>query len=767
MSLSAPSTETAEDSGPTEDLVVPASSAEPGSQPAAKPAAAAWGRWLRSPVTWLIVFISVYFTVSVANSIVGYLNVQVGGTGAAVDLGTFEQTLTSTSLHFHGPFYEALDCGWSDRCSFLLVHPALVLYPLVPVYAALPSAYTLFVLQSLVVALAAVPLFVLARNITRSSSRALLAAGLYLLWVPVLSSSDHSFHLESFMPLELFTTFLLWERKQFLWGTLAAALSFITLDIAPVMTFFFGLFLFFPLLWVGALALAAHLRAWALGKPAPGGGVDSWPARIVAQLRKPEGWGSLGLMAISVAGYILIRLFVLHFASPLLGVPPLPAQYQLPLTEPNPHFGYGLSALGYQTVPKLEFTFFLFASLGFIPLLVPRTLVLAVSVIAWYSLTEVPSYYQLGGHYTILAAVPLMIGFCYGLSRLPLTPQPQSVPTPASGPEPSTDAWRTSASGVVRPRPGWHVAGGVLLAGVIVLSLLLCPVFPTYAPLDKAFGLKEAPGLPVSLSIVPGFGNIERMIATIPSGAVVAASADLFPYVGNNPRAIPLFAVVNASRLPFNASVPTYLLVDDSAKTSEVAQEFPALTRPLAALGYGVAGVVESSPAGLVLLYEQGFTGSPRLFGPSVASSRVVFPASTFTLGRSGQWATDPSSPYNPVIQSVAAPVVGTSIWIGPDANLVAGNYTVALQMRAIPTSPPNATEESSNAIQVLYGEFGNAVANGHNFTLSQFKTTGWTTVQFTLHLASPVLNFEVYGAVATPYVELKLASMTVTPIVS
>jgi uncharacterized membrane protein len=119
------------------------------------------------------VFVIAFFVFSLYSGIVAYADLQ---TQNSIDTGIFTQALAST-IHGHvAPYYESYDCMVKARCSFLLVHPGLVLYAAVPFYALVPSTLTLFALRAFCVATAAIPLYWLTRRITGSPWKGLLAA---------------------------------------------------------------------------------------------------------------------------------------------------------------------------------------------------------------------------------------------------------------------------------------------------------------------------------------------------------------------------------------------------------------------------------------------------------------------------------------------------------------------------------------------------------------------------------------------------------------
>ena len=343
-------------------------------------ARAAVVRVARAPSTWLAVAVATYALGSFVLANVRLLELNV----TTWDFGIYQQALWSAA--HGGPFYEAADWETGGFGSFLQVHSAFVLYLLVPVYRAFPSPEVLFATQSVLVALAAVPLYFLALDRTGSPKRALLAAVLFLLWAPTIAGSLFDFHIESFLPVELFTVALLYERRSYAAGLAVAALSFATMEVAPVLTFFLAVFFAWPT--AGQLA---RLRGALLGGPrALGAAVRSAATdrRLVA---------SLVLAVASVAAYLLLLDLRTHLLAAEFGFPPFPAANAGYVIGGTPSaLGLELQNLSVGVFPKVEVWLVLYALVGFLPLLAPRSFVVAVPAVAFSVLSANLNYSSIG-----------------------------------------------------------------------------------------------------------------------------------------------------------------------------------------------------------------------------------------------------------------------------------------------------------------------------------------------------------------------------------
>ncbi len=131
------------------------------------------------------------------------------------DLGNMEQTVWNTS---QGRIFAMTNPGTSEFCSRLAFHADFLLVLVVPIYKIFPFTETLLVLQALLVALGAVPVFLIAKHIfcTLRDLIPLFFSILYLLSPIMQRANIYEFHSEvpgtTFL---LFTFyFLLINRKK-------------------------------------------------------------------------------------------------------------------------------------------------------------------------------------------------------------------------------------------------------------------------------------------------------------------------------------------------------------------------------------------------------------------------------------------------------------------------------------------------------------------------------------------------------------------------
>ena len=126
--------------------------------------------------------------------------------------------------------------------------PILVL-PLA-LYAVLPSPATLLVFQSLLLALAALPLFELALEVLRRTDLAMAVAFAYLLYPALQGVNRYDFHVEAFVPILAFAAGLALVRGHFRSFLVAALLLLCTHEYLSVV-----------FLWTGGVVLLYQLLA--------------------------------------------------------------------------------------------------------------------------------------------------------------------------------------------------------------------------------------------------------------------------------------------------------------------------------------------------------------------------------------------------------------------------------------------------------------------------------------------------------------------------
>lgn len=721
----------------------------------------------KHPLFWLGLMVTIFIVISCFSSIVAYDNFR---STSATNEGTISQAVSSATFGHQVPFYESADCASRDRCSFLIVHTAFILYLAVPVYAVAPSTVTLLVLQSLVIAAAAIPLYWLTRQVTKSVGKSLFAAGLYLVWAPLLST--YTLHVETLLPVEILGLAALWQSGRYRWGLLAGLVAFLTFEVAPIFVFLVGLFFLVP---YGERWARRQWRRW--GRKESGETEESrraaaWTAWARSVWGNREIRYALLLLVVSVVALVAVVTFRNFWGGSVLGIA------QPPVTSGITSLFYGGSVISSASTSTVlgssatawtaEYWLIVLGLVGFLPFLSPRSLVVFGPWILFTFLTNSAHYTTLGDLYTMVDAGPIFIGVAYGLARVPwrsrgaspaVEPRSGRAEPPARSPRRFTLRGRSRAVGI-----------GVLgvLAVVVGANLLLSPIDPALP------GLGFRPGAPFisdyfnhSLEVTPGMEWADNLVASIPLHATVAVSATLYPLLGRFPYAIdmtpglqPYADPAAMNRLPFNLTGgPQFVFIEETFLNDLQPKFAVVLSNPS---DYGLRGYVSSTAIGPLLLYEQTYTSPAERYGPVLAELNGTYaPKAGLMTGPDGRFASNSSAPTGLEIRSAPKSNVTGEVWTGPAVFLPPGSYTVRFEVSAT-----GAGLKSIPKVPVLSLEgvgFGTTVFND-TVLASAFVSGAWTSVSVDVTTVNPVPMLDLEGYALDGKVTVAVGSVTILP---
>lgn len=219
-------------------------------------------RWARLvgfiEARWSVVAVSV--SALVLTYLIGFKLSQY----SALQLSAYDLTLFESTLHntLHGSFMHAFGLNRS----LFSEHFEPVMLALLPLYALIPSALTLMLVEAVVVAAACVPLYAVCRGHQLSRPFSLLVVMGFLWNEVVWRSVTVDFHVELFTPLAVFTMYAAAQRQK--WAlffvsvlgalTIKEELAFVCLP--------FSAFLVFSKKpqWARGIVLAAVSAVWAV-----------------------------------------------------------------------------------------------------------------------------------------------------------------------------------------------------------------------------------------------------------------------------------------------------------------------------------------------------------------------------------------------------------------------------------------------------------------------------------------------------------------------
>ncbi|HUU86722.1 MAG TPA: DUF2079 domain-containing protein, partial [Candidatus Glassbacteria bacterium] len=254
-------------------------------------------------------------------------------------MGIFNQAFWTTSNEGM-LFYETADLAFNPGGSFFGVHFAPILFLLVPFYAIWPSPEILLVMQSVILAVGAFPVFWMSRDKLGKDIATVLAV-IYLFYPALIFMNLNDFHLEAFTStFFLFSVCFLQQEK---WPKffLFFALALSTIEFAPII----GLFVAFYALLLFLKKQFKHSRK---------------------ALKYILLMGSISVLVLVLA--LESKSFFNDYTSP---IPTTLQTIPLNLTDLS-------AAISYDLDSKIFFIISLFGPLAFLPFLAPEVLVMAL-----------------------------------------------------------------------------------------------------------------------------------------------------------------------------------------------------------------------------------------------------------------------------------------------------------------------------------------------------------------------------------------------------
>jgi uncharacterized membrane protein len=701
------------------------------------------------------------------------------------DLGINQQMLWTTT---HGSLlYEAGDFESYGVSSFLQVHSTYLALLIAPIYSAAPIPLTLIAIQATVFAASSVPLYLIGRSVVRRRLLLFLGILVYLTNFVILSGLFYDFHWEAFIPLEFFSFFLLVHRRRFLLSLAPLFAGMLTLEVFPFLAG--GIILFFFVERLGG-------RSWTWKKI-----LADQDVRILA-----------GLLALAGLSYVLLRFLEYVVIPGLLGVPSSTAGSSGALTSIFT-FTANSGSLGHSAL----YWMLILACLGFLPILSPKHLILALP---WFaeSVFFFPAFSShFGNQYGLLAVSSVAIAFFYGLGNLESSSHGFPLRTALALAlfadlvtltvfAASTNGSRVLLSGTVGALVWAAVLCGPVVAvgwtwvsrripqgqGPVVERPGLRRLRRVHAPLLVAtfavllvfngvmspvntnnFDATPLPGYAFQWGQNPVAAQMGWVTSYVPSGAVILASDNLFPYVANNPNAysVPWFVIGPSSPLPYfpftATDLPDFVLVD----VSQFSLLPPFLQQDLFnSTTYGLVVYVYTTEfPGTVYLFEEGYALPPLGREMMTPPATYFFSSANLTLGPVGRVGTSPIGKFGTTIASTPGyPFTGNNcIWYGPYVTLLPGAYHVVFNLTGVALNGSKPLLDLRTGPYLAGYSLGGLVSSV--VYPGQLSPNRWTNLQYniTFSVLYPYLEFRGYleftkgipnGSITLNYIEVTRA---------
>ncbi|MDB5081776.1 MAG: hypothetical protein JWP00_3700 [Chloroflexi bacterium] len=316
----------------------------------------------------------------------------------------FEQPLWNTS---NGRFMEQSDFAYSTSAFAVDWMPILVLFT--PFYWLLPSPHTLFFIETLILALGALPIFWLARDKFKSRPAGLLLAAVYLLNPTLEYFNLLPFNLRAPGLVCLLFAFYFFEKGAKWRFALFALLAIATRTEVSLIIAMFGVYGFLNRrriswkLWVPPLVIGPVYFVIIFSFILP---AFITPGTMVAP---PE----TQPIQISQAqrDYISNTDTIISTTYGDLGKN-LPDVLKNTLTNPLKTIERVI------TIKKIEYLLLMLLPFAFLPLFSPRVLLFALPIVAINLLSIRTTQFDYKSHYSALLLFPLAVGSIYGAANL-------------------------------------------------------------------------------------------------------------------------------------------------------------------------------------------------------------------------------------------------------------------------------------------------------------------------------------------------------------
>lgn len=623
----------------------------------------------------------------------------------AWDLGIFDQSFYTTL--FNGKlFYYTAELYLNLSGCYFGVHFSPILFVLLPFYAVHPSATTLLVLQSFILALGALPLYLLASDLLKSKKAGFVLGIAYLLYPALQGANWFDFHQQAFIPLLIFSLcyFLVKKRWKLYFISVLLALT-VEEHVAPIILLMAIYFLLTSLDIRLAIGSIRHLQL----RP-------SVTSKVLSTT-----------MAMSVIWYFIARyvrdLFpiasefsnlyratgtfqVLGFQGDILS---LPAYVLL-----NPRLA--LEALLNDYYLKFFYIIFLFAPLLFFSFRSKFCLV-ALIILAPFLLTNYGPYYMLGAQYALYIVPLVFLAALEGLGHQHILsnhlPMQQSNLTSEVHVNDMKSSLRT----------------------IVIVSLIFVISLSPISPL--AYNLVGQPQLlwyATPNSNQKYVESMQDMIKLIPSNASILAQNIVFPHVSNriNAYAIPVIDSPSEHEALMKyvyqqIDETDYVLLD--VNTYDIWKSFVLneITNDKRFSVYAVGGSL--------VLFRKSYEG-PMIFVPY--GDYEIFDYKDFLVG-SGQVVKDDSSKSGYMDFSQRGVNNGTFIY-GPYVCLPSATYNVTFEIKV-----QNYTDGLLASFDVN-DEHASVVLTSRDFYNTDVHNQGWNnlTMTFSTMMFRSSLEFRI-----------------------
>ncbi|MEM4479803.1 MAG: DUF2079 domain-containing protein [Candidatus Bathyarchaeia archaeon] len=403
----------------------------------------------------------------------------------AWDLGIFTQSLWTT-LYANKFFYHTCELFINPSGSFFGVHFSPILFFILPFYRIFTIPETLLVLQSFVIALAALPIYKLATDYLQSRLAGLTFALAYLTYPAIQWVNYYDFHVQAFLPL--FFTFVIYYAFKKSWGRyfIFLVLSLMCIEHVAFISSFIGLYI----AWKFRKSILLNFKQRKI---------------LASEVSVP-----LFTILLSITWYLFTlwqrdTFFPINPATmeEFLGAPnftilgarsPLEIPLLIILRPLN-----AIQALLYNGHMKLLFLFLIFSPLAFYSFKDPSALIPTIPWFVFSFMSQTLDHYALGNQYPAFITAFIFIAAIFGVKNAQL---------------------KGRISDIKKPLKIIIACTLIIFTIASPLSPLVCTLFP-----EKAVSLGEREKM------------LANIISEIPENASILTQDNIFPHLSHRVNA--------------------------------------------------------------------------------------------------------------------------------------------------------------------------------------------------------------------------------------
>jgi uncharacterized membrane protein len=600
----------------------------------------------------------------------------------AWDLGIYNQAMWTTT-HEGKLFYYTCELYYVPNGSFFGIHFSPILFLLVPIYALVTGPQTLLVAQSLILALGALPLYLLSKTKINRSVGIVLAA-CYLLYAPLQGVNGYDFHAQAFFPfLMLFSLYFL-EKENWAGYFIFILLSLMVMEQVSYLVLFLG----FYLLW-------------------------TFKGRILSTFKNRKLHDKTVLVPFVTIALALIWFFVaqgvIHSLNPsppselkagqnfvVLGVDE-PMNIPLYILQ-NP--GKAVNALSYDFFQKFLYVIFIFGPLAFLPFLSPAILVASLPWLGLALLSNYSPYYRLGFQYAALIVPFVFASAVFAMHKL-------------------LDGSILSGKTVRR-----------VASLVLVCSILFSVAFSPISPLIQGNYPSPAYSIP---DVSDHTRLLDQIIDLIPQNESIITQDNIFPHVSDRSNAYVVMPQIQGETDLWKRAASFILGLNTSFVLVDLKID-PyiggiLLSNTISKNEYGLYAYADK-----ILLLKRSYSGKPVFFQP------ILLRYDYRSLQNTGEVLDDPASVTGKVLCHNATSPDQNAFWFGPYDSLPPGNFTVSFRLKVSAIIDEPIIDLDVLTQGTIIATTG--LINSSNFT----QANVWQNFTLQFELKRPVSDIEFRG---------------------